>query len=245
MKLITGTETFTCILVTIPLLVSCSGSHRTSSALNAVPSKPCVCSAGIGSSQGDIPVLTLTIDDKPRLAVCGYPESVVEPASTIISEFDVFDCSSNLSVARYGANDSREVSLNANSIDISHLISLPAGPHWAQRDVLVSHHKISVTGSSVQISTRQTLIEPPALEPEDIESFKRTLFELKSRPRLSLKEWEITLSQLLVCSLMTDEQCLAFLRNPETLLGLKLDGTASQMHQDAVQLFDQLTRKTT
>lgn len=228
------------IIVTTLFLVSCSGSQKPSPPLNTAASKPCVCSTGIGSSQGDLPVFTLTVDRKPHLAVCGFPESAVEPNNATLSEFDVFDCRSGLSVARYGANESREVSMQAGVIDIAQLISLPAGPHWEQREVSVSHQTISVVDSSVQVTTSQATIDAPALKPMEISKFKRELSGLNSRPSLPLSEWETMLSKLLVCSIMRDKECAAFLRNPEAQLGLKLDSAATELHQETLRLFDQL-----
>jgi hypothetical protein len=194
----------------------------------------CSCAAGIGSSAGDVPALQLSVDAGASLAVCGYVESAAGPNRATMSEFEVFDCVSRESLARYGATEIIDVRRHPDRLELARLKRLPVGGDWEWSLVPFSVLTISASGPSPKVGGAEWTLVAPAIDPARIERFHNAL---RSRQGTALEgaEVEEIIGKLLACSLAGDEDSRNLLLDLEDYLGLTMDGGIAEYHSDALR----------
>jgi hypothetical protein len=230
-------------LLSVVLLAACDASDRTPAAQSASTTESCLCFAGIGSSEGDVPVLELNVEGEVRLIVCGTAVTAVEHSKVTMSEFDVFACDSGASVIRYGAADIGEVALEGSELHITKLGRLPSGKNWQWQQVPLFRQTVSAAGSSPHVTAPESVFKAPALDQASFEALDSELAMMKASKATAIDDWEDFFGKLLVCSQAGHRSCIAALKDPEGVLGIGLDGAAAESHREAIALFSAIGGK--
>jgi len=213
------------LLTTVLILISCDENTL------GVTKPHCLCFDGIGSTELEQPHLVLDFSNGQSVSVCGYKDDTVEAKdSLIISEFDVFNCESGESYARYGALETCVVQSKNDTLLIHLQKYLPSGPNWEWRLTQLAINHITISDSVLFATNDIVSYSGDQITNEEATNF---LDSFVSNQGYS-EEWENEICKLEVLSLKGNSQAWEILRDYEEFTGFETDGAIAETWKDAL-----------
>jgi len=202
--------------------------------------KECECFDGIGSTKVDKPILTFSFLNKKSISVCGfYDKDLQDGNGIIISEFNVFDCSSGKSYIEYDATQTCRIKETQNSIVIEELYYLPTGKDWTWELIQIAEQTISSNENEILVSEIKPKIKPIKI---DVKVQTEFLDSIKKGQEIN-GEWELEIGKLVATSLSGNENAWSILKDYENYTGEKTDGALAETWKDAVSLVEWIKNK--
>lgn len=190
----------------------------------------CMCFNGIGSSEGDEPILVSKFSNGTSLSLCGYFDKGAQDQGLTMSEFNVFNCITKEALVEYDALQTCRIEEKKDVLLIRELKYLPAGEDWDWEMVQISRQEISLIDGEINVS------DPiPDLAKFEIDEAiqKEFIGNFKSGSGFG-SESESEIAKLEVLSLIGNENAWNILKNYEKFSGEYADGSLSEQLNDAV-----------
>lgn len=198
----------------------------------ATQSTDCSCFNGIGSTEKDEPSLTIEFSNGTVLTVCGYEQEKINENEVLISEFNVFNCKSGVSLVEYGAIQNCLVKKNKLGLQISELKFLPSGDNWKWKQVEIGIQQIFIKENQLVISDQKPAYAQAEISQTKVDSFLEGLREMKGTGKLDNPE-EI-LGKLEILALNKVKEAGTILYDFEDYFKYQTDGAIAEQWKDAI-----------
>jgi len=189
--------------------------------------KTCTCFNGIGSAEGETPILSHSFSNDETIIICGYQEH------ELISEFDLFNCKNGNSIARYGAVQLCHITSKKDTIEIIELKNLPAA-NWEMRLMPIGRELIVIADDAIASLGQQAHFKNPEISLEQQNEFLDDLDLNKNNGLQHDWDWEEILAKLEVLSLMKNKRAKKFLFNIQEITKYQFDGALSEQYKEAL-----------
>lgn len=199
----------------------------------------CKCFDGIGSTDKDEPILTLSFSNGKSISVCGYKNPDSKTDKLLISEFNVFDCLDGSQLVQYGAMDNCILETKKDLLKIYLLKHLPVGENWKWKPIKIAEQKIIADSDKLKISEIVPSFKPVKINKVVQISFLDNLKEGEGFGG----NWEENIGKLEVLSLNGNERAWNILKDYETFTGEKTDGALAEMWKEAIATVKWITDK--
>ncbi|WP_321996903.1 hypothetical protein [Draconibacterium orientale] len=196
--------------------------------------KDCGCFDGIGSTENDKPSLTVEFSDGDKISVCGYEEKKISDNKVLISEFDVFNCKTGLSLTQYDAVQNCQVSIENGILVIIELKYLPAGDNWKWIQVPIGIEKVLKNGIKVLATGQTPSFEEFKIEKEIIEKFYSELDSIEVNGEIN--DPENVIGKLEILALNGEQKARTILFDFENYFNYETDGAIAEQWKDAVAI---------
>ncbi len=195
-----------------------------------ISKKDCSCYKGIGSAEGDKPVLVYDFTNGNRVNVCGY----VHENSEVISEFNVFDCETGESFLAFDAVENCYIKTYNDTLEIQLLKSLPIGDYWKWELVQIGKQTITTNSDKLEVSKLEVKYDRTEVDSKHQIAFLNSLDKYKGS--LPMVDWEDALGKLEVLSLNGNKRAWEMLKEFDLYINSdsKPDGALAEEWKDAL-----------
>jgi len=193
-------------------------------------SNHCKCFEGIGSMRGDEPILRSSFSNGKLTAMCGYYDKEMKEPGLVISEFNIFDCQTEMAIVEYGAIQICRIKEGKDSIIIEELKYLPARNNWKWELIQIAEQIVTLQNEKLV-----ALPITPKFQNVSIELASQTKFLNSIKQGEGINEnWEEELAKLEILSLNGNNKAWAILKNYEEFKGDGTDGALAEQWKDAI-----------
>ncbi|MEM6261986.1 MAG: hypothetical protein AAGI38_05725 [Bacteroidota bacterium] len=134
-------------------------------------SQDCLCGEDdFTSTGGDKPTFTYTFSDSSAIAFCGGIPETILGNTFYISEFSVFICGQQQSIASYSAIHYCKVIMSQDSVFIRRIVRTYNGPGKEWKPIPISQRVIHTTKEEVKVTQEEVFFSPPDISLVDEES---------------------------------------------------------------------------
>lgn len=198
--------------------------------------KECLCFDGIGSQKGDKPIRKIYFSNGIELSICGYYEPEEQTGSEIfLSEFDVFNCKTKKSYARYGALDDCSINIKKDTIIINKydLLKVIENGEWVTSGVITSKQTLTIKSDSINVSKIFPAYKPTGYQGKTARDFLSQLEKLRNfGPH---ENWEENILKLEFLSLEGSEKAFNFLKKYDSITNYIASGVYAEELKNSIK----------
>jgi hypothetical protein len=124
------------------------------------------CPQGIGSFEGDRPILKCGFSNAETLLVCGSLESRISNSTLRASEFEIISCRTSRVLLTVGADEDRIIRCNPDLLELTQSFSLPTDSNWKYREFPLQQWYFKLSSDSVLLLGPTYVFKQPILGEE-------------------------------------------------------------------------------
>ncbi len=168
------------------------------------------------------------------IEVCGYLLQRQSASSVKISEFTVYNCTSQEVLRFYGAVQTCQVTVEENKLQITELDRLPVGAGFAWVQVPYRQVELTDVDGKLTFSKERFVLDLSAINTQDIEAFEAVFPQFRGKGYFD--ELETFIGKLLVCSLKGSKKCRTAFEDIDNYLNVVLDGHFREFYNDCKEV---------